>query len=428
LSLGAFVAEFFIKTGVAAVENNESKRVVLRLMGLQQGASEEKLALALQRIYKGKTQEDLRRALLGLPLVLARNAPEQQAQKIKHFLESQGAIVKISLPASQAASEPESVSPGASPEPESGEVRQPYAGEERRSRPRVSKGIGLHPMGIGQILDRSFHLLRDHFWLLFLIILIPQVIYFLVSQGLRLAFTGGAAMSSPLAMGVGFGITAFFSAIIFLIVQFWAQGALIDAVSETYLGHSASVGGSYGAMRKRLGRLIGTMVLMGLLLAVPIGVFGVVGAVLAMVSGFLTAILAFAGVVLALYLFLNWLMIDKVVVLEDTAWMSALRRSKELMTARTEEGFWKSTKMKASLILLLGFLIGFGFQLLFQLPGAVLGLLGKGSAVVATLFNMLNIAATSLATVYTAVAMILYYYDIRVRKEGFDLKMMAENL
>ena len=36
--------------------------------------------------------------------------------------------------------------------------------------------------------------------------------------------------------------------------------------------------------------------------------------------------------------------------------------------------------------------------------------------------------AVSLATAYTAIAMILFYYDIRVRKEGFDLKMMAEKL
>jgi hypothetical protein len=36
--------------------------------------------------------------------------------------------------------------------------------------------------------------------------------------------------------------------------------------------------------------------------------------------------------------------------------------------------------------------------------------------------------AVSLATAYAAIAMILFYYDIRVRKEGFDLKMMAEKL
>jgi len=412
------------------MENDERKVVMLRLVGLQPGASEEKLARALQRIYKGKTEEELRRALMGLPLVLARKAPEEQAQKVKRFLESHGAIVKISIPGAPGTREIKVPSPGTSAEAEPGpdQPRQPYTGEERRAKPRVSEGMKLHPMGIGEILDRSFRLLRNHFWLLFLIILIPQAIYFLVSEGLELGFSGGTAMSSPMAMGIGFGFTAFFAAIIFLVIQFWAQGALIDAVSETYLGHSASVMGSFGAMRKRLGRLIGTLLLMGVLIAVIVGVVIAVGAILAMVSGILTVILGLVGVVLGFHLFLNWLMVDKVVVLEGTAWMSALRRSKELMTARTEAGFWKGTKMKAGLILLLGAVIGFGFQLLFQVPGMVLGLLTQGSTVVFTILQLLNIAATSLATVYTAVAMILYYYDIRVRKEGFDLRMMAEKL
>jgi hypothetical protein len=45
-----------------------------------------------------------------------------------------------------------------------------------------------------------------------------------------------------------------------------------------------------------------------------------------------------------------------------------------------------------------------------------------------TIQQILNVVATSLATVFTAIAMILYYYDIRLRSEGFDLKMMAKHL
>lgn len=406
------------------LENDVDQMVILRLMGLQPGASEEKLARALQRLFKGKSEEELRRSLLGLPLVLSRKTPEPKAQKIKLFLESNGGIVKISIPGAPGTREvPISAAPVSEPEAE-----QPYAGEERRSKPRVSEGMRLHPMGVGEILDRSFRILRSRFWLLFLIIVIPQGVYFLVSRALQLVFSGGEALSSPMAMGIGLGFTAVFAAILFLVVQFWAQGALIHAVSENYLGHNASVWGSYGAMRNRLGRLLGTMLLMGLLIALMVGVLIAVGAVLALVSGFLTAILSLVAVVLGVHFFLNWLMVDKVVVLEGKAWMGALSRSRELMTARTEAGFWKSTKMKAGLILLLGFVIGLGFQLLFQVPSMVLGVLGEGNVPVTTFLQILNIAATSLATVYTAVAMILYYYDIRVRKEGFDLKMMAENL
>jgi hypothetical protein len=80
------------------------------------------------------------------------------------------------------------------------------------------------------------------------------------------------------------------------------------------------------------------------------------------------------------------------------------------------------------LIILVGFLIGIGIHLLFQLPGVLLGILFPGGIVITTVQGVLNMVAVSLATAYTAIAMILFYYDIRVRKEGFDLKRMAEKL
>jgi len=151
------------------------------------------------------------------------------------------------------------------------------------------------------------------------------------------------------------------------------------------------------------------------------GLGGLIGGIIAVVVG-IFAIWLFAT------LFLNWLLADKVVVLEEIAWMKALRRSKELMKGRTEPGFWKSIKTKASLIIIVGLLIGFGIHLLFQLPGVLLGIFFSEGIMVNTVQGLLNMVATSLATAYGAIAMILFYYDIRVRKEGFDLKMMAEKL
>jgi len=239
-------------------------------------------------------------------------------------------------------------------------------------------------------------------------------------------------------MGAGFGISAFLAVIIFLVLQFWAQGALIHAVSETYLGHSTSIKASYGAMRSRIGRLIGTLILWSIIVFGIPALLGIVAAVavpsLAMMGlgGITAGIIAVVVVILAIWIFatllLNWLLVDKVVVLEEIGWMKALRRSKELMKGRTEPGFWKSIKSKASLIILVGFLIGIGIHLLFQLPGVVLGILFPGGIVITTVQGVLNMVAVSLATAYTAIAMILFYYDIRVRKEGFDLKMMAEKL
>jgi hypothetical protein len=132
--------------------------------------------------------------------------------------------------------------------------------------------------------------------------------------------------------------------------------------------------------------------------------------------------------VFSVWLFLSWLMVDKVVVLERKGWIKALKRSMELMKGGTEPGFWKFIKIKALLILLIGVLIAVAIQLIFQIPGVIFGVILKGSVVVQTILEILNIVGNTIATAFTATAMILYYYDIRLRKEGFDLKMMAENL
>ncbi len=74
------------------------------------------------------------------------------------------------------------------------------------------------------------------------------------------------------------------------------------------------------------------------------------------------------------------------------------------------------------------FLLAAGFQLVFQIPMSVAVVAAPGNIFVMTIGEILNIAASCLATAFTAIAMILFYYDIRLRKEGFDLRMMAENL
>jgi hypothetical protein len=293
-------------------------------------------------------------------------------------------------------------------------------------------------MGVGEILDRSFRLLRKHFVLFFIILMIPQGTFFLVNKGIQIYAKGGVRQGMTSGMVVGYAVSVLLGVVIMMIIQFWAQGALIYAVSETYLGHEISIGRSYGVMRSRLGRLLGTMFLMGILIMLVPGLLGIVSAIAVpiltamgfggSISGILMVVLMITGIVWFFHLLLNWLLVDKVVVLEGKGWRSALRRSKELMNTRTEPGFWKRPKNKAGLILILGFLIGVGIHLLFQTPGLITHWLMPTSTMGQTIQQILNVVATSLATVFTAIAMILYYYDIRLRSEGFDLKMMAEHL
>jgi hypothetical protein len=289
-------------------------------------------------------------------------------------------------------------------------------------------------MGIGEILDRSFRLLRQQFLLFFFILLIPQGMFFLFQKTSHLFFGIDVQQGMAANMGMGLIVSVILVVVAMIIIQFWAQGALVYAVSETYLGHKTSVGGSYGAMRSRLGRLLGTMIIMGILLGLLFVVLAFLSVIVMRVlgssslAGFL--IVSIGSAAIFFHFLLNWLLVDKVVVLEGKAWFGALSRSTQLMKSRTEQGFWKRPKNKAGLILLLGFLIGVGIHLLFQVPGLLsqMFLPMRLGGLTLTLQQILNVIATSLATVFTAIAMILFYYDIRLRSEGFDLKAMAEHL
>jgi hypothetical protein len=416
--------------------NNAEKQFTIRMIGIQQGASQIKLITGLQRLFKQKKREEILKALNRLPLVLSRSARKTQALKIKEFLESVGAFIELTDTSPMKGREDlgkKKAEVADEPAPLMGD--RPPIGEERRTKPRVHAGIQLHPMGIGELLDRSFRIIREYFWLFFFIILIPQGIWFLVGKGIQPLLGGMEGRGAPMALGVGFGISALLAFVVFIILQFWAQGALIHAVSGTYLGHSTSVGRSYGAMRRMLGRLLGTMIL---LFVIAIIMFMIAGFFMAIFIPLLSSIGGFAWVIVGLlvlsygvfsvWLFLSWLMVDKVVVLERKGWIKALKRSMELMKGGTEPGFWKFIKIKALLILLIGVLIAVAIQLIFQIPGVIFGVILKGSVVVQTILEILNIVGNTIATAFTATAMILYYYDIRLRKEGFDLKMMAENL
>ena len=429
----------------------ETKRFAISLTGLKPGSSLEDLVVALQRIFPRKTAVQIRGALARLPLLLSRSATEEQAKKVQGFLESKGAILRLVNAAVSAGSDPapsavRSTSTAAVSPRKSGMVRaaaapqedKPFTGAERRAKPRVHPGIGIHPMGIGEILDRSFRLLRQHFLLFFFILLIPQGIFFLFKKTSHMFLGVDVQQGMTASIGMGLIVSVILVVLVMMIIQFWAQGALVHAVSETYLGHKTSVGASYGAMRSRLGRLLGTMIIMGIflgLLAVVLIFLGgmLIGGIssaggLVGLAGFV--VVCIAGAAIFFHFFLNWLLVDKVVVLEDKAWVGALSRSTQLMKSRTEQGFWKRPKNKAGLILFLGFLIGVGIHLLFQVPGLLTQMFLPTSfaGLTLTLQQILNVIATSLAAVFAAIAMILFYYDIRLRSEGFDLKAMAEHL
>ena len=429
-----------------------SELLSIQLMGAKTGIPAESLIPALQRVFPRKTEAQIREALKRLPILLTRGVNREQALKVKRFLEANGAVIKIT-PSKAPGPATARARVKAPPPPPPGEIKREMKGvsagpgeerlppgAERRKKPRVHPGFDIRPMGVGDILDRSFKLLYKYFWLFFVIVLIPQGLFFLIQKAAQISFLPGAKPAQPPgpALAAGIALFVFLMLILWQFLWLWTEGPLIYAVSETYLGHRTSIKESFRAVKRVFWKILWTNFLWGIFVSCPFIIGMVFVSILIPllvstgVSNWFTGLVVFVVIVVFIWLFfrmiLNWLLRFQVVVLEAKSGMSALRRSKELMTAHTEKGFWKRPKIKGILILLIGFFLAAGIQLVFQIPMTIATFAAPGSMIVRTIHEILNTAASSLAVIFFAIAMIIFYYDIRLRREGFDLKMMAENL
>jgi len=116
-------------------------------------------------------------------------------------------------------------------------------------------------MSVGEILDRSFRLLRERFWTYLIIMVIPLAVIALsmvILGGVFAGMLGGLALAQGPSLGSILGLIFVGSIVlcIFLAVQAWSQGALVYAVSENYLGHETGIKAAYGATLSILMRLV----------------------------------------------------------------------------------------------------------------------------------------------------------------------------
>jgi len=299
----------------------------------------------------------------------------------------------------------------------------------------------LRPLGVGDVLDRTFNVYRSKpllfiglsaIWYLVLV-LVFIVLAVAVFAGALATFASQAnRANSPLAgnpellAGAIAGVIGFvIVGVVLAILLFSAQSAsLVDAGSRRYLSREATIGESFRAGISAAGRLFlaGLVVLLAIL-ALWAVVFIVAGIIAAVARGGGIGILAFVlagllALVGTFYLGASWLVAPVVVVLEKAGPMSALRRAWRL----SEGNRWRIIGIQALLVILnvvLSVLLGGLFAI-----GAQSGQPGIGSV----LQSLVNLASTIVWAPVEWIAFTVLYYDLRVRKEAFDLQLAAEAL
>jgi hypothetical protein len=291
----------------------------------------------------------------------------------------------------------------------------------------------FEPMSIGGILDRTFRIYKDNFIRFVTIVAVIQVpiaLLMIVStsafqRGVPVGRTTDSGPSRPddqqsrqdfgiegrrtrlagvdqdefdptmaIFAGIGMAVTG----ILALFGQVLCRGALTKSVSESYLGNEITVGQAYRFVLPKFLTLIWAGICVALV--VYLGIF----------------LCVVPGIIFGLWFALT----TPAIVVEDLKATKGMSRSKALVSGNLGK------------VLSVGFLV-FLLGLVVTAPANYVSSLGGimfPSNVTLILFvnQLVSVLAQILVVPVGGTAYILLYYDLRIRKEGFDLQMLAESI
>jgi hypothetical protein len=298
----------------------------------------------------------------------------------------------------------------------------------------------LRPLTLGEILDRTAQLYRNNF-LLFAGI---YAVYAGVVMVLGLLQIGATELLRVQHVGQPEQWAALGAVIVLLPLIFVFAGAAMAAinraVSRVYLCESATIRSAYSTILPRLGRYLWLMTIVGFIIWAPfVVIFGGYFAGLFYLHAFSTNgaatdpqaavgvivlslvffLLAIAWGVYAIFMGLRYSLVVPACVVEDLKARKAIRRSIELS---------KGSRGRIFLLGLLIVVLQIGLVLLAQLFFFIFAFKSHGvlPVWVQVLQQIVSFFTNSFIGPMYAIALALFYYDQRIRKEGFDIEWMMQ--
>ena len=268
--------------------------------------------------------------------------------------------------------------------------------------------VALRPLRVGEILDVAIKVYRAHFKTLIkavIVIIAPvQVVSALLNSSIRsvsdranqVSETGttsihGGDIATLIVAGLSIALLGFVAGQL-------ASAASFRAVSEAYLGEEPDWRTSLRFALHRLRSLLWLALLHALLIGV--------GFVLCVAPG--------------VYLYGALAVATPALLFEDLRGTKALRRSRQLIKGR-----WWPTAGAVLAASILTSIVGAAVSGI--LVGAAVGT--HGNQLVADILNVIGGTASAMVTTpFLAAVIVVLYFDLRVRKEGFDLLLLAQRM
>ena len=270
----------------------------------------------------------------------------------------------------------------------------------------------LRKMEISDVIDVAIRLYRHNFAQLLgitAIVYVPvmglQTVVIIELMNAAQSIKGNQVPWAQLSvLGAGLLGVLFLAAILLPL----AEGACCIAVSELYLGRKITIAEAYRRVFPNLWKLIWTFILVGLF----VGAIYIGGLILCILPGIVGYVWAWTILLFA------W----PVVVLEGTWGPEALRRSHYLV----KDYFWRIL----GTWIVLGLIVGLAAQAIaVPVQLICMAALGEKQPLLAqAITQSVAMAVTLLIRPVNIIGIVLLYYDARIRKEGFDLQVMAAAL
>lgn len=266
----------------------------------------------------------------------------------------------------------------------------------------------LRPLRVGEALDAAVKIYLGNAGQLVktvLVVLVPfQVLAALIqSSTLSSATLVDGKVLFPTATDLSTYVTGqIVINVVGVLVVLLANAACFRAVSEAYLGESPQWRESVGFGFRRLGSVFW----------------------LSLVTVVLLIFAFIALIVPGIWLSIAWSVALPALLFERVKGFSALRRSFSLVSGRWWPTF--GTLLVAIVIL---FVVQFVIGLV---AGAIIGGLVPGTstnvAVLIAVSAVFGVVSRMISTPFIAACVTVIYYDLRVRKEGLDLELLAQGI
>ena len=278
------------------------------------------------------------------------------------------------------------------------------------------RGIRLRPLDISDVLDELFRVYKQSFVPIITamaIVVVPSALLTLFATLILLGLGLGMSQASItdrlsreatialLGAGIGAALIMFLLAIVTSLAQLVAAGALVRVVSNTILGEPISIADAYREALDRFWRLSGV----GICVSIPL----------------MLLVVTCLGIPVAVFVGLGWSLVFQAIMLEGQGIFDSMRRSWGLVDGHR----WRLLVCFLLIIVIEWFLLAAPSGSLAVMTAGVTAFSDDSLAVQMAMQIVQTVVQAACQVLFTPIGYIgatLIYYDLRVRKEAYDLQ------